>query len=43
MVVLDQVEELFTRPNPQQPDELARLLAGLEGLFADPADGRRAG
>ena len=35
LVVLDQVEEVFTRPNPQQPDELAVFLAALEDLFAD--------
>lgn len=35
LVVLDQVEELFTRPNLQQPDELAQALDGLETLFAD--------
>ncbi len=39
LVVLDQVEEVFTRPNPQQPDELAHLLDGLAALFSDA--GRR--
>jgi hypothetical protein len=35
LVVLDQVEELYTRPNLQQPDEMAIFLAELESLFAD--------
>lgn len=36
LVVLDQVEEIFTRSNLQQPDEMARFLTWLEALFADP-------
>ena len=43
LVVLDQMEELFTRPNPEQPDELAGFLAALASLFGDPAAGRKAG
>jgi hypothetical protein len=35
VVVLDQVEEVFTRPDPQQPEEMAAFLAGLEHLFGD--------
>ena len=38
-VLLDQVEELFTRPNPDLPDEVSTFLAAAESLFADP--GRR--
>ena len=36
-IVLDQVEELFTRPNADLPDEMTDFLAALEGLFVDPA------
>ena len=39
LVVLDQVEELFTRPNPALLDEMNDFLDVLAGLFADP--GRR--
>ena len=39
LVVLDQAEELFTRPNPELPDEMNDFLDVLAGLFADP--GRR--
>lgn len=39
LVILDQVEELFTRPNSQRPDEMAPFLAALASLFGDP--GRR--
>lgn len=35
LVILDQVEEVYTRPNVQLPDELADFLTALEGLFAD--------
>ncbi|HNU05426.1 MAG TPA: SUMF1/EgtB/PvdO family nonheme iron enzyme, partial [Anaerolineae bacterium] len=35
LVVLDQVEEYFTRPNPAQPGELSDLLDALEQLFGD--------
>ncbi len=35
LVVLDQVEEVFTRPQPAQPAEMERLLDGLAALFAD--------
>ncbi len=35
LVVLDQVEEFFTRPNPEQPGELANFLDALERTFAD--------
>ncbi len=35
LVVLDQVEEVFTRANKEQPDELPRFLDGLQALFAD--------
>ena len=36
VLVLDQVEELFTRPNADQPDELERFLDLLGSLFAHP-------
>lgn len=39
LVILDQVEELFTRPKEQRPDEMAVFLAALASLFGDP--GRR--
>ena len=39
LVILDQVEELFTRPNKQQPDEMAVFLAALADVFSNP--GRR--
>jgi hypothetical protein len=35
LVVLDQVEEYFTRPNPEQPGELADFLDALQKLFGD--------
>ncbi|MCU0503123.1 MAG: CHAT domain-containing protein, partial [Anaerolineae bacterium] len=35
LVVLDQVEEFFTRPNPEQPGELIDFLDVLEKLFGD--------
>jgi hypothetical protein len=37
LIILDQVEERYTRPNPDLPDEMARLLAALQGVFGDPA------
>ncbi|MEM7532252.1 MAG: CHAT domain-containing protein [Chloroflexota bacterium] len=33
IIVLDQVEEIFTRPNPDQPDELSDFLDVLSALF----------
>ncbi len=39
LVILDQVEEVYTRTNVQQPDELADFLDALGVLFADA--GRR--
>jgi hypothetical protein len=36
LAVLDQVEEVFTRPNPEQPAELAEFLTALVSLFGDP-------
>ncbi len=38
LAVLDQVEEVFTRPNMQQPDELANFLDALAQLFGDGAN-----
>lgn len=34
-VILDQVEEVFTRPNPQDPDEAQALAAALNKMFCD--------
>ena len=42
VVVLDQVEEVFTRPDPQQPAELEDFLAALQATFGD-ADHRPQG
>lgn len=36
LVILDQVEELYTRPNLGQPDEMAAFLAAATALFGDP-------
>lgn len=36
VVVLDQVEEVFTRPNPEQLDELNAFVAALDGVFRQP-------
>lgn len=38
LAVLDQVEEYFTRPNPDQPHELADFLDPLHQLFGDAND-----
>lgn len=35
LVILDQVEEVFTRPNPERPYELAEFLEALSGIFTD--------
>ncbi len=35
LVILDQVEEVFTRPNSEQPHELAEFLKALSGIFTD--------
>ncbi|MBK9094597.1 MAG: ATP-binding protein [Anaerolineae bacterium] len=35
LVILDQVEELFTRPNRGQPGEMAVFLAAATALFGD--------
>ena len=34
VVLLDQVEELFTQPGPDGPHELARLIEALQAVFA---------
>ncbi len=36
LIILDQVEELFTRPNREQPNEMAVFLAAAAALFGDP-------
>jgi hypothetical protein len=41
IVIVDQVEEVFTRARADQPDELAAFLDVVQSLFADP--GRRPG
>jgi len=38
LVILDQVEELYTRPNPQQPQELKVFLTALQSIFGSPAE-----
>lgn len=38
IIILDQVEELFTRPIPNQPKELDDLLKVFDQLFANPID-----
>ncbi len=35
IVLLDQVEEIFTRPDPATPDELAQLLSVLQVLLGE--------
>jgi hypothetical protein len=37
LVVLDQAEEIFTRPNAKQPDELDTFIGGLHDIFGQPA------
>jgi WD40 repeat protein len=37
-IVIDQVEEVFTRPNEEQPDELENFLQLMTGLFAPSED-----
>ena len=36
LVILDQAEEVFTRPNSEQPHELADFLGALQTLSIDP-------
>ncbi|MCP4695894.1 MAG: CHAT domain-containing protein [Gammaproteobacteria bacterium] len=36
LIVLDQAEELYTRPGPDPEGELKQLLAALQDLFAHP-------
>ena len=36
LVILDQTEELFSRPNKQQPDEMAVFLAAAANIFSNP-------
>ncbi len=36
LIVLDQVEEVFTRPNREQPNELADLIKALHDIFGKP-------
>ena len=37
IIILDQVEELYTRPNRELPDELADFLVALRGVFGSQA------
>ncbi|MBV7339513.1 CHAT domain-containing protein [Chloroflexi bacterium TSY] len=37
IVIIDQVEELYTRPNHNNPDEFTEFLAALHTIFIDPA------
>lgn len=41
VVVIDQVEEVFTRPHPERPDELAQFIAAVQSVFAPGQDGPR--
>jgi WD40 repeat protein len=34
-VILDQIEEVYTRPNKNQPNELQEFLVALQDIFAD--------
>ncbi len=36
LIFLDQVEEIYTRPNPQQPRELEDFLAQVQQIFNNP-------
>ncbi|MGI6014970.1 MAG: CHAT domain-containing protein [Methanothrix sp.] len=36
IIILDQVEEAFTRPNPDLPHELEDFWGALETIFSDP-------
>ena len=38
VIILDQVEELYTRPNPADAEELATFLTALQKVFADPRE-----
>ncbi|MBK7407118.1 MAG: hypothetical protein IPJ40_02965 [Saprospirales bacterium] len=38
VIILDQVEELFTRPNPKMENELEDLLQVLYDIFGTPAE-----
>ena len=38
LIVLDQAEEAYTRPNPRYRHELADLADALHGIFTDPAN-----
>ncbi|MDV7393890.1 hypothetical protein RZS08_21100, partial [Arthrospira platensis SPKY1] len=38
VIILDQVEELFTRPNPKMERELEDLLQVLYDIFGTPAE-----
>jgi len=37
LVILDQVEEVYTRPNREQPNEWQEFLEALQATFADPS------
>ena len=38
LIILDQVEELFTRPNEDESEELENFLKALEDVFGNPSD-----
>ena len=38
IVILDQVEELYTRPNAAMPEELNDFMAALQSIFGSPAN-----
>lgn len=35
IIVLDQIEEFYTRPNPQSPQEMTAFLDALQAIFGD--------
>jgi WD40 repeat protein len=37
VVILDQVEEIYTRPRPDDPDELGQFVRVVSEIFADPS------
>ena len=43
LVVLDQVEEVFTRPSAEQSEELAALVDALGSIFGKPPEARPRG
>jgi hypothetical protein len=38
VIIMDQAEEAFTRPCPQEPEEIERFAQALSSIFSDPTD-----